>query len=322
MDRNQVMTQLSSVQGIDVQKLEGTLEVVSEQGGGLLLNSAIGPRELSDGAASGLYSRLKISGGIIDKLSTTTRGRVLTELLEQAKPTSMFMKDGEVTGFVERGRYHAIPVDRVLDAVENAFETDIDYHRVTVFPNHDVRVEVLGETMETIAVGDIVQAGTMVQFNPMGISSPRVQSYGLRLTCTNGMTSQDVLATYALSEHSMENLDAWLESAVVQSYEGIEKSAERWRAMREEAISAEDRALVLGGLARQARLKKDDAAALWSEVVEHPPQNTYDVLNLLTWMSSHVVEDPDQVRRLQDVSANFVQETTHHKFCPTCKRVA
>ena len=321
MKRSDVEQVLAPVMGLSVAKLEMPARVVVADNGDMILQSGDVISELSDNARAGLLQRSKVAGGVVNRLSATTASTVMTELLGSIGATSVLYNRGEVQGFANQGRYRMVDTTMVLNSIEDALGSDMEVHRVGIRPNNDVRLEILGDMEYEAVKGDMIRAGTMVQYNPVGLSHPRVQSYGLRLVCTNGATATDVLRSYALTGDN-DDLGQWFQKSVRVSYDGLGDTVGRWRELQEDDISATDRPLILGSLAQRARLRGPVRDAFWARATEAPPENAYDMLNLLTWMSSHVITDPQQVARMQDVGAEFVDEQLHNKHCPTCHRPA
>jgi len=77
---------------------------------------------------------------------------------------------------------------------------------------------------------------------------------------------------------------------------------------------------MLEAMLRDARITGEDADAIRARAIEEPPRNTYDLVNLLTWASSHVVREPARIRRIQNTVAAFSNESEHKQVCPICHR--
>jgi hypothetical protein len=88
--------------------------------------------------------------------------------------------------------------------------------------------------------------------------------------------------------------------------------------MIKDRIPAEQRALILEGLLRKAKIGGDLADTIRSRAIQQPPRNSYEMLNLITWASSHLLSEPAQVDRTRAIAAEFVSETAHHTYCPMC----
>lgn len=88
--------------------------------------------------------------------------------------------------------------------------------------------------------------------------------------------------------------------------------------MAETAIAPEARAHVLEGLIRQAGLTGTNAATVRARALEAPPETEWEAFNLLTWATSHLLEDARQVARAQLAAARWAGETQHRTVCPAC----
>ena len=320
MKRAELEKVLSPVSGVQVREVHPYAEVMYGQDGEVNILEDNEVRELSDLAYQSLRQRLHVSQAMVNRLKPSTAGKVMTELLQASGATSIMHSGDYVQGFAESGRYKNIGVERVLDAVETVFGADVDYERAVVSPTCDVHLEIVGEETLPVVKGDLVRAGTVVKFNPMGMIDPRVQTFAVRLACTNGMTSTDVLETFTLAGADVDDLDEWMRENIERSYLSVANAVDRWADLAVDAIVPEDRSLVLGSLIKRSRLKRAEEKALWARATEEQPETAYDMLNLMTWLSTHVLTDYHQVGRAQSASDAFVDEALHQKYCMTCNR--
>ena len=261
---------------------------------------------------------LGVGASTINRLSATTASQMVTELLCAPGRSTALVRGHELVGLAPKGRYKSLPVEMVMDTVEDVLG-DVDYFRALQTSMHTVRLEIVGQEEKAVEKGDIIRAGVLVEFSPIGLIDPKVQSYGSRLVCTNGMTSLVAFSTHVMTEDVGETRD-WLVEAVENAYNGLGESVNRYRDMRKVFIKPSDRALILSGLAKEAGLSGPSAAALFAKATEEPPENAYDVLNIMTWLTSHVLENPQRIVRAQNASARFATEAVYHKHCPTCRR--
>jgi hypothetical protein len=75
---------------------------------------------------------------------------------------------------------------------------------------------------------------------------------------------------------------------------------------------------MLEELLRQAGITGKEAEAVRAQAIQEPPRNTYEMLNLVTWASSHIIHSPEKIQRAMIASATFVSETEHASVCPLC----
>jgi len=88
--------------------------------------------------------------------------------------------------------------------------------------------------------------------------------------------------------------------------------------MIKERIPADQRASMLEALLRQAGITGRDAEVVRAQAIEQPPRNTYELLNLVTWASSHIISEPKNIQRALNATATFTDETEHASVCPLC----
>lgn len=252
-------------------------------------------------------------------LSPGTMARVATELLERQRDYTMLLQDDVVTGFSKRARVSGISPERVVRTIERGIRGNVDFHRVLLLLNHAVQLEVVGERQRPVMAGDLVQAGAMVAFSPIGSIEPLVQAYVLRLACTNGVTSTEILREFHFGG---EGDDIWhfFRESVRDAYRAVDRITARWRQMAREEVSPPDRAMVLEAMLKEAGIGKEDAEVVRAWALEEPPQTAYDVMNLITRASSHLLQDARQVVRAQHAAGSFAQESSHRRICPLCRR--
>ncbi|MBU1067638.1 hypothetical protein KKE60_07605, partial [Patescibacteria group bacterium] len=82
----------------------------------------------------------------------------------------------------------------------------------------------------------------------------------------------------------------------------------------------EDRNLVLESLLKRAGIRGADADVVRANALTHPPENAYDMMQLVTWASTHHLMNPRAIMRAQQAAAVFSDETEHQRVCPTCHK--
>jgi hypothetical protein len=156
-----------------------------------------------------------------------------------------------------------------------------------------------------------------VNFSPVNTIKPLVQSYVLRLACTNGATSKTVLAEFTGGEG--DDVWQWFRQSVRAAYQSLGAVINRYREMIQERIPADQRAAMLEELLRQAGITGKEAEAVRAQAIQDPPRNTYDMMNLITWASSHIIQSPERIQRALKASATFTSESQHATICPLCQ---
>ncbi|MBU0777586.1 hypothetical protein KKF82_04950 [Patescibacteria group bacterium] len=323
MNRTEVLEQLEPIMNTQLREVDHNprtrVMVAPEQ---VSLRPGGGKRIL-EVTPGGVMSLVKFSGlpeNVAKNIRPETFGMVATELLAHKRRYSVVTKDGAITSFVRRGEYRNINPERALQAIESGVR-GADFHRVLILDNLVAHIEVVGEERQPVSRGDLIQAGAMVQFSPIGTIDPLVQAYALRLTCTNGNTHNEVLREFHLSGGGDgDDIWQWFRRSVREAYQAINPIIQRYRGMMDELITPEQRAQVLTAMLREAKISGGAADAVRAMAIENPPENRYQMMNLITYASSHLLERPDQVRRAQNTAADYAHEHANHLECPMCHR--
>ncbi len=324
MNRTEVLEKLAPIMDVQTREIEHkpkTRIIVTPDD--VILHPGSGGHTLNidQNGFRSLMEYTGIPGGVSSYVSKDTLGRIATELLGHKEKYAVILKEDKVTAFARVGQHHYVRAERVLAAVEHGIGNSFDYHKVLVSPGtYIASLEVTGEKQQAVAKGDLIQAGALVQFSPIGTIQPLVQSYALRLMCTNGATSRDVLEEFKFGHGEGDDIWQWFRQSVRAAYRSVEKIVTRWQAMISELIPDADRAAVLNALIKEARVPKEIAAAIQAKALQEPPRTAYDMMNLMTWASSHLIEAPRDIRRAQIAAATFADVTEHRRICPVCNR--
>ena len=94
----------------------------------------------------------------------------------------------------------------------------------------------------------------MVQFSHLGATDPLIQAYTQRLVCTNGMVSNQVMASFTGGGGEGDNVWQWFRRSVSAAYRALGPIVERYQEMVREGISPEERAQVLEGLLERGEI--------------------------------------------------------------------
>jgi len=277
---------------------------------------------MSENGVKALTSFVGMPQKLGQQLSPDLFGRVATELLGRKERYNLLLNDDHVTDFGDHRGVKNLPVERVLSTIERAIP-HCDYHRVSVMGNNcAASLEIVGTKQEAVRRGDMVRAGAMVSFSPINMVLPTVQSYVLRLACTNGATDRTVLANFSGGGGEGDDIWQWFRQSIQAAYQSMGQVVNRYREMINERIPAEQRAAMLEALLREAGIKGKDAEAVRAQAIQNPPRNSYDMVNLITWASSHVISAPAQRQRALSASASFTSESEHARTCPLCRHTS
>lgn len=277
--------------------------------------------ELTKEGVKSMAGFINLPWNLAARLRPETFGTVATELLGRKHRYSLMLKDGAVTAVAKPTELHSLNPARVLTAIEGGIK-GVEYHRALILDNFVVSLEVVGERREPVERGDLIQAGARIAFSPLGTIDPIVQGYALRCVCTNGMTNNTVLREfqYGGGGGGGEGDDVWhwFRKSSRAAYNSLTIMVARYREMRGEGIAADQRATMLEAMLREANISGEDAIAIRAMALENPPETSYDLMNLISNASSHLLEEPKQVRKAQDAVADYTSESEHARICPVC----
>lgn len=276
--------------------------------------------EMGEEGVRSMSQYIEMPQNLTKRLTTATLGRVATELLEEKGRYDVLIREGQVVAFADPHVHRTLNPDRVLRTIDSAIRGEVDYHRVMLMAEHTVSLEIVGERNQAVVRGDLVRAGAMVTFSPIGLTFPTVQSYVQRLACTNGVVSNDVLREFAYGGGEGDDVWHFFRQSVRDAYNAVGRMVARWQQMREENIPPEDRAMILEAMLKEAGIGKKEAEAVRALALQNPPRNTYDVVNLISYASSHLLEHPNQIKRAQNAVAVFQDQSSHARICPLCHR--
>jgi hypothetical protein len=282
---------------------------------------------LIDMAPAGVKSMVSFVGlplKLAQGLSHNTFSQVLSELLEHTGKYSLILKDDRVVNVIPYGAQTAVNPVRLLDIIEKTIPVQ-DYHRLTIQDKKPVvSLEIVGEKTQPVVRGDLVRAGVKVDFSPMGVINPMVQSYAVVLNCTNGATSNIVLAEFGGGRPGGggegDSIWQFFRSSIKRAYNSFDQVVGQWKKLQSENIPPADRARMLAALLKKAQIGGEIADAVMAMAVENPPRNAWDMHNLITYASSHLLTAPRQVDRTQRTAADFADEAAHARSCPLCHR--
>ena len=228
----------------------------------------------------------------MERLSVATRQTGANELLARQGRYVLFQADGEVVDITPPGALVPVEPERLTRAIERVIP-EPDYSRLLVDGN-TASLELVGRDLRhehPVRVGDVVRSGVRLRFSPIGTIMPQVTAFFLRLACTNGALSGAEGGGFEWSGEGSSGLYDWFRNSIRQVVREAGRGVEEYRRMAETAIAPEARAHVLEGLIRQAGLTGTNAATVRARALEAPPETEWEAFNLLTWATSHLLED-------------------------------
>lgn len=325
MKREDVLAQMQPIMGFDARRIEH----------GPQTKLAIEPDQITMRPGGGNHSVVFAEEGMTSlskfltipinwrqTLEPQTYGLVATELLSKKQVYTLVLKDQKVVAVTSGADHRTVNPERVLNTIEKAIPVEM-YNGVMLGDNQSVTIDIVGDKRLPVRPGDIVQAGTSIAFSPIGTIEPTVQSFLLRLVCTNGATSREVFEQFKFGRGAGggdgDDLWQWYRQSVKKAYRAIDKVAGQWRELTEHIIPPEDRASVLEGLLREARLPPEVMAAIRAEALRVPPETEYDMMNLITWGTSHLHLTTRQLLVARNVASDYTNPEHHRKVCPVCR---
>jgi len=118
-----------------------------------------------------------------------------------------------------------------------------------------------------------------------------------------------------------DNVWRWFRASIRSAYGSLNKVIDQFRMMIAQEVPDAQRSFLLQNLIRGAGIKGNDAQAVQARALAAPPQNAFDLYNLVTWASTHVLREPRAVVRAQRVATDFAAETEHRQICPVCHQL-
>ncbi len=321
MHRTELLADMESILEVEYRQLGNLLTRVEVTPGvGMTLSDGPDELSLSDDGVRSLLGYAKIPERMIPRISGGTGTSLVNELLARKGATGLLIhKDEGIVEVLSHRESRQMPVEKVLDTLERIIP-ETEYVRPVLMPNRCVQLEVIGAETEAVAAGDIIKAGVAIRFSPVGIMDPEIQTFVQRLVCTNGMTSTSVLKNFILGSGDDDDLWQWFEGGVTEAYNSLSDVIGKYRHLIGEKLEPKDRARLLAGLLNKAQPGAVAQEAIHARMVEEPPENSYDVLNLVSWASSHVIQEPKRILKTQRAVAAFTDEDTHSHLCAVCHR--
>lgn len=324
MKRTEVLERLEPLTHTQVRQVEhspGTRVLVTPETVMLRPGSGGHLMPLNENGVKALAGFIGMPQNMGNRLTPDTFGRAATELLARKERYNLLIEEGQVRDFAEYRGIRAIQPERVVSTIERTIPK-ADYNRVLLFNDYSAAIEIVGERQQPVARGDLVRAGAMVTFSPIGTVVPMVQSFAMRLACTNGVTTNDIIREFHFGGGGEgDDIWQWFRESLTASYRALGDIVSRQQELRNERIPAGQRPLLLEAMLREAHITGEDADVVRARAIEEPPRNMYELLNHITWASSHLIRESARVRQAQTAAATFTSQEEHAQLCPLCHRM-
>ncbi len=275
---------------------------------------------LTKDARDRIFSLAGISKKTVGRLSMNTANNALTELLRQEGDLMLLHDNQYIQDILPVQRLRPVDSKSMLDTLQETIP-DHAFHRVMRIGQHSIQIESVGSHVVEDDIGkkgSLVQAGVVTRFSPLGLDAPEVQNFVVRLVCVNGMTSTEFFNKYTTGP--LAEVIPWYQQSLIRAYAGMDGLLGKWNNLAEEHLTTAERVLLLNGLLKAARVSHAETEIIHNEAMQNPPETSYEVLQLITWAASHVIEEPLAILRAQEAASSFVDAQQHAMWCPTCKR--
>ncbi len=331
MNRDEVLEQLAPLASTTVRRADGGGRVmVAEGDAGFAIRPAHRAHALEI-APEGFVGMLGFSGigvPLAKRLSPETLARVATESMHARSgggEYSLLVRDSQVVDFARAGQFHNVAPERVVFNIERGIDDGAEFSRVLELPKHTVQIETVGAREEPVKTGDLVRAGTMTQFSPLGLTEPLVQAFNMRLICTNGMTTTDVVREFRFlggrgGAGEGDDIWQWFRRSTRDAYRSFGGTVERYRQMADNEVAPEDRGMMLEALLSEGGITGELASAVRNNAITAPPTNEWEMVNLISAATSHLIEDGRAVVKAQTAAAGFTEVQEHRRICPSCSQ--
>lgn len=321
LDKDQVLKTLEPLANSQLKRVEhnkGAKVLFADETASIRTSRAAKPIDFTPEGYQNFLNFAGIPQPMVRVLSPDTKNRVANEMLARKDQYALVVHDNRVTSLARPNQINnAVNPERLLRTIEKA-GSGIQYAKAMIIHGNQARLEVITDRNEEVVKGDMVAAGAVVQFSPLGIEYPQVESYVLRWWCGNGAVSNDCLRKFGHGEGD----DVWhfFRNSVKEAIRQVAKIKRRFQAMIEDNIPAAERAMVLEAMIKEARLPIEIAQAVRTRAIAEPPKNSYDIMNMITYASSHDLTEPRQIVRAQIAAAKFADEKQHARICPACRK--
>ncbi len=321
LTRDQVLERIEPLTHLKVREVDhGPRTRVIAQPEGVIFRPGGGGHtmELTEDGLNSMAKYIGLPAKLNEQLSPDTFGKAATELLDRKGRYSVLTEESRIVSFHKAGEYHNTNPNRVIDTIERELGADMIFSRVIFLDRGGVCIEASMANQQPVVRGDLVQAGAAITFSPLGTIQPLVQSFILRCYCTNGWLDYDAGGSFSFGYGEGDSIWQFFRKAVRKAARQVDGVLAQWRNMIETRLDPAERAQILEALMKDAGISNEIAEALRARALETPPDNMYDAMNLITYASSHLLDDPRRIRRAQKTASQFVREANPSRECPLC----
>ena len=218
---------------------------------------------------------------------------------------------------------HSLPATEVLDQVLLGIgNIEIESHRLEITQT-GFSLCLLAFEQHAVAVNDPIQAGIQIEHSLIGEYATRVETFVLRLVCTNGMTHRDCVSKKAArtrrlpldKENAIELQQQQIRSLVRETWENLDEKLSELRTLQERR---EDVPRLLESSLRRARINRRVAELVLAAWQHGQLGNSrWAAVNALTEIGTHDESISIRERRALMALAGLLSFAELH-LCERC----
>lgn len=283
---------------------------------GLALRHGNDARPLTERGQDTLLATLALPKGLARRLPDDLGLKVANHLLSKKERLTIIGDGATIQEVLPAPKHVAMDPERVMRELTGVVGHEVDFEGAAT-DRHEHLIYAVGAREVPVVRGDMIRAGVHVAYSPMGVVGPSAQAYCVRLTCTNGATSQEFFKQW--TGHG-EGDEIWQEfrQGMRSAYNGIDGIIAEYHRLREERVPPREVAARVEALIRRFKMPNEVAQAFHARVMNDPPRNMYQLYNHITWLASHAVSDPTVRRGIMDGAAAVSRETRRVGICAVC----
>jgi hypothetical protein len=213
----------------------------------------------------------------------------------------------------------------VLGAIRDGTGQDLLVHRLT-FDDDGFQTDLIApDAGEEVAPGDVLRYGLRVTHSALGEHATWIETYILRLVCSNGLTHRECVSRRAARTRRLraDHPDAsrlqveQVRKLARSSWSGLAAKVQAIRALREERV--DDVGAVFNRWLERARVSTRNLLPVLQEAwrEEGSEATSYGVMNALTRVATHA---PGLSTRMRGVLSGLagILAFRHEHICPRC----
>lgn len=274
--------------------------------GGLLF---YGDKVMSDEAISSVASWIGANKKFIEDCPPDLQITILDRLLFKNSVPKVVANNDMVMAFTDPHSLIINP-EKMVESLEKTVDI-ADFERL--YPTKGgYELYLVGEREQSVIVGDVVRGGAHIAFSPMGIFNPEVVGYVQRLVCTNGAVRNNTFSRYSYKHGDIYD---WIANTVNIAVSGVDEEVERYRKMRELPLNG-NTISVLNHLLES--IPKKFHKMIQDLVMQKHPANIYELMNIVTEVASHRIDDARQIYATMASQSNLGDDL---EFCSSCHQL-